>query len=110
MSEGCFLESLCWEFRVMTADGVVCNEPGFLGSIVLTPSSSGAATALLYNGFSTSDELLMPLSTITSYSKDISLITPIPFTKGLYVDIGSNVTGLFLQFVRKDSLCYDLRK
>jgi len=91
----------------VTADKLVCGKPCFLLSACLVASSVGAATVVLRDGHSTSGDALITLGAPTSGNDHRNFSFPIYFKKGLYADVGSNVTELDLhyiirQYVKKD--------
>ncbi len=85
----------------ITADQRVALGPGYLISAKLSAGSGGAATAVIYDGHGTGEDVLIPLAAPTSGSDNFTPALPVCFNKGLYVDVGNNVTGVFLQFIGK---------
>lgn len=87
-----------WTHLPLTADQLVSKVPTFVKHVCLTAGTGGAATALVYNGVDVSGELKIALSAIASTHFEDTYETPICFDKGIYIDVGSNVTLFTIQF------------
>lgn len=82
----------------VTADSVLSRKACFVHGVHLTGSSGGASTATVYNGESTGDDVKIDLSCATSGRDNKRFAPPLYFDKGLYVDVGSNVTSVLVQW------------
>ncbi len=85
-----------------TFDGVISRIPTLLYGIVITPDSgTNNADVTLYNGESTSDEKICQLRSGAGISSQHIFEQPIICSRGLYVDIGTNVTEVMI--------CWDIK-
>jgi len=84
-----------WKFA--TVDMVLCNGPCELEYFNVAPSA-GAAECALYNGVDTSGELIIPVYLAVQLNYEYNPNPPIYCSKGLFIDIGDNVTGVLVQW------------
>lgn len=88
-------------WRYVTADEIISTKGVRLFSIILTPSGGNAAITL-YDGESTADPIISKITTLQYlsflYNLDPGLVTE----RGLYVDIGSNVGNVLIQYEQLD--------
>ncbi len=80
-------------------DDVITNGPGFLVDAVIASNSGGVADAKLYDGYSTSGKLILPLACKDDDMESINIQVPIYYQQGLYINIGSNVGGVLLHWI-----------
>lgn len=83
----------------VTADSLICPEPCFLLSVCLVADAVGAATAVIRDGHNTGGEAVIDLAAVTSNKDSRHFSTPLLFKKGLFVDVGSNVTSVLVQYL-----------
>lgn len=83
----------------LTADGQAYLHPCLLWFAHLVSTGASSEDTYLYDGFGTSGRLVMTLSAPSDGAEDFSPARPLPFTAGLYVDIGTNVKEVVLGFV-----------
>lgn len=83
----------------VTADSLICPEPCFLVSVCLVANATGASTAVIRDGHNTGGEAVIDLAALTSSKDNRSYNPPLFFKKGLYVDVGSNVTSVLVQYL-----------
>ena len=83
----------------VTADSLISPEPCFLLSVCLVADTVGAATAVIRDGHNTSGEAVINLAALTSSKDDRYYGNPLFFKTGLYVDVGSNVTSVLVQWL-----------
>jgi len=81
-----------------TVDQLVSPGPCFLLGIMLTASSAGAATATIRNGHNTGGEIVCVVGASASWTVTFPPQSPIYLDKGLFVDVGSNVTGVLVMY------------
>lgn len=86
------------QYRQQVTDGVISNVPVEIFGIVFTASSSGASTVSLYDGENNGEQLIMTLSAVVSRTVVIPFSVPLKTRRGLYLDAGSNVESLVIQF------------
>ena len=84
--------------RRLIASGQVNDLETILFSAHLVADSGGTATAIIYDGQSASDKPIVDLSAPLSSVDRRFFIPPLYFSRGLYVDFGSHVTSVLLQF------------
>jgi len=91
------MESKNYSWAWVTGDRLLSHGPCELIKAQLT-ATGGNADVTLYNGESTAEEILFTLKTLQNVSQQADLPNPAYCGKGLYVDIGSNVLGLFVMW------------
>lgn len=91
------------EFIRTDADRIIALPPGFLFSAVISSDGGGEADSHLYDGNDTSGRLLQDLYSGDELSFQYHWFPPVFFRFGLYVDIGTNVDSVTLQFRVKGS-------
>jgi len=87
----------CSHMRV-TADTLINPGPAYVIAVHLVAAAGGAATALIYNGHGTGGEAKIDLSAPPSSSDPRLFWPPLYFDKGIYIDVGSNVTSVLIQY------------
>ena len=91
-------KEIAWE--TVHADGLLCPTPAFVFGLLITSDGSGEADALVYDGTSglatgkhislfCGDEEMIPLN----------WFPPLFFHQGIYVDIGTNVDCVLVQYL-----------
>ena len=91
-------------FRAV-ADLLVTRKPCFLFSVTLTGGTGGVSTAVIRDGHTDTGDIVVDLAAITSDKDHRNYLWPKYFKKGLFVDVGSNitsVTGLILEVSGKE--------
>lgn len=82
-----------------TGDALLCLSPCILLHVALVSDDVGVATAIIYDGNSTAGKHKYDLSAVKG-GLDIRDFWPGSyFRNGIYVDIGSNVTSLTVDFI-----------
>lgn len=85
-------------YTYLTVDNIVSGRPCRLLSVVLTASSGGAATVVLYDEQSAvAGREVIAASAVTSDTVQVEF-DGLELTRGLYVDVGSNVTGVTIEW------------
>ena len=87
--------------KEVAVDTKACNAPCFLSAVHLTAGTGRAATATLRDGHDASGEIKLQLAALTSAADIRQFTPPIYFKQGLFVDVGSNVTSCFVQFLKE---------
>jgi len=87
------------EYDRTVVDKRVSNRPCFLYAAHLVATTGGAATAVIRDGHDTSGEAVVDLAALTSSCDPREFDPPIYLKKGLYVDVGSNVTAVLVHFL-----------
>lgn len=82
----------------VTADKVVTNKPALLHYASLTGDGNGAADVTIYEGTGTDGRKIKVLRAPQYASHPFAPKGSIPVEKGIYVDVGSNVEGVFIQW------------
>ena len=71
-------------------------QKSFLVSAVIVASAAGAATADIYNGGDTSGKKICTLSAAASEMGNLNIRADILCENGIYINVGSNVTGVLI--------------
>lgn len=88
------------QFVRVTADGPGHKEACYLFGCGALGDSSGAGDVTLRDGHSVAGEPKVTLGTTTQRNHDRAHFNPpIFFSTGLYVDVGSNITSAYVQFL-----------
>ena len=87
------------EYDRAVVDKKVCNRPVFLYAAHLVAGTGGVATAVIKDGHDTGGEAVVDLAALTSSCDARRFDPPIYLKKGLYVDVGSNVTSVLVHFL-----------
>jgi len=82
----------------VTTDSLVSPKPCFLLSVSLVSSAVGVSTAVIRDGHNTDAEAVVDLAALASDNDSRTYDPPFFFKKGLYVDIGSNVTAVLVRY------------
>jgi len=89
--------------EVVTADKRIASGAGFLLGFKVIPSAA-AATALVRDGTSAEGVTLSAYSSIVGEGNLDNFSHPVPFTRGLFVDVGANVSYVFVHYVLEKDL------
>lgn len=81
------------------ADKKICNRSCFLYAAHLVANTVGVATAVIRDGHDAGGDAVVDLAALTSSNDPRMFNPPIYFKKGLFVDIGDNVTAVFVHFL-----------
>lgn len=84
--------------QCFSADGQVCIGEGLLLGFKVE-ASAAAASAVLYDGFSTADRRLIGYMSTVGEANLYTFVHPLPFMRGVYVDNVANVSWIFLHWV-----------
>lgn len=91
------VESKEYSWAWVTEDRLLSHGACELVYACLVPS--GATTnSILYDGENTSGEIIVTLKAATVRNIPFSPKVPVYCRRGLYIDIGSSVTGIFVQW------------
>lgn len=85
--------------RRITESGRASNKPCFLYFASITANTTGPAGATLRDGHSVRGEAIIDLAADVSSLNTLEFNEPLYFDKGLYVDLGNNVTSVLVQFL-----------
>jgi hypothetical protein len=83
--------------ELVTLDRVLSNKPCWLHYAYLIPSGAVTDTSL-YDGHNTSGQLIVTLKSAVVTNHEFRPAQPVYCKEGLFVDIGSNTTGVFVQW------------
>ena len=83
----------------VTLDGVVCNSPCLLYSVIIASDGVGEGDADLYDGTSIQDERKLDLYTVDEMMYELIFNTPVYMRKGIYIDIGTNCESVVVQYM-----------
>lgn len=91
-------ESIEYSSKWVTADEQLSTGACELIFALLTSDAQGNGMVTFYDGESTSERLLCVLEGLQTVSQPLPLPKPIYCRRGLYVDIGANVTGVLVHW------------
>ena len=83
----------------VSEDTKATGKPCFLYSASLVATTGGAATAVLRDGHDTNAEAKLYLAALTSSYDQRKFDPPLYFKKGLFIDVGSYVTSVHVEFL-----------
>lgn len=86
-----------YSWRWITASRLLSHGPCELVGITQT-SADGVSDVTFYDGESTSGDQIFTLEALQNRSCVVNFTTPIYCRRGLYVDFGSNLTGVLVQW------------
>lgn len=87
------------QFERLTIDGVVCQGPAVLFNADLVGAAGGASTAIVFDGNSTAGRVMINLAAVTSTADRAPYNQGLFFPRGIYVDVGANVTSVSFLFI-----------
>lgn len=93
------IESKEWSWEFVTADKVVAEGPCEINRLHLVPSGASTGTAV-YDGASTEGTKIIGLVAATRTTHHTPFVPPIYCGQGIYIDIGTNVEGVLIQYRR----------
>lgn len=91
------MESKKFSYKFVTADEKLYAGECELIYACLVPTGSTTNTHI-YNGVDTSGDKVITLHSATARMMPFSPKVPVYCRKGLYIDVGSSVTGVFVQW------------
>lgn len=91
------MESKEFSWAWVTADRLLSHGACELLFALLT-SSASAGSATIYDGESTSGDKIVTLEAGAAVSRHFNPAKPVYCRRGLYVDVDTNVTGVFVQW------------
>jgi len=81
-----------------TVDRVVCTAPGWIGCVILTPTSaSKRADCTIYDGESSGDPEILSILGGSGETKVVRFQPPLKTQRGLYLDIGGDTQEVLIQ-------------
>lgn len=90
-------DSKAYSWAYVSKDQVLCDTPCELIGAYLVVSAASTDSAL-YNGVSTSGHKIVDLECAAVTGHPFKPAEPVYCPNGLYVDVGSDVTGIFVQW------------
>lgn len=98
-----FAESTLFWARISkvraTADGLISPTPCYLFAAVISSDGQGAADADVHDGHGTTSRFQLDLFAADTLSARYRFNPPLFFSRGLYLDVGSNVESVVLHFL-----------
>jgi len=77
-------------------DQLITEGPGALIAVFLVSTSAGASSVTLYDGVSAAGEVVVTLRAPANEVSAIMVGGCVPFSTGLYIDVGTNVEGVLV--------------
>lgn len=84
----------------VTADARVFEGGGVVSSLTLVSDGVGVADVTLYDGPSAAGENILTLRALQNDTRHLPYPDPLEVLDGLFVDVGSNVSGLLVVWRR----------
>lgn len=88
-------QDYAWEY--VTVDSLVCKGPCELVYVCLVPSGATTNSAI-YDGLDTHGKKIIDLPAAAVTFAEFAPAVPLYCAQGLYVDVGSSVTGILVQY------------
>ncbi len=85
-----------WSSYWVTADIDLIEQSVEVAGIIITSSTSTKTVVSLYDGVNSSGRLLGTFRVAADESKVFNFPQPIPCTRGLFIDIDANTTGVMV--------------
>ena len=90
-------KQIAWE--VMVVDTLVSSRPAFIFALWISSEGTAEADAIVYDGQNASSLKLIHLDTVDESMAQLKFNPPLFFQKGIYVDVGSNVAQIGIQYL-----------
>lgn len=87
-----------YAYKHLTGSQVISPSPTTVVSVAVTSDGGGVADITLYNGESTNDDRLIKLKAGNDSTRSIRFSFGLYLSKGLYVDVGSNVESVLIVY------------
>lgn len=87
-----------FDYITSAVDTKVCTAPVFIVRVVVTPDSATVGDITLYDGESSNDPEILTIRTASGETKVIPFSPGLQTKRGLYLDVGSNVEDVLIQF------------
>lgn len=91
-------KEVIWEY--FTADKVLSQEPCYVVKVIVTSDGVGAADITIINGYINTGEKRLVLKTTDDSSNFADFLTHMYMSKGLCIDIGTNVAGVLAGYYK----------
>lgn len=91
-------KEVIWEY--FTADKVLSQEPCYVVQVIVTSDGVGAADITIINGYINTGEKRLVLKTADDTSNSADFPTHMYMSKGLCIDIGTNVIGVLAGYYK----------
>jgi len=82
----------------VTVDTEVTGSPALIYSLTLCSDGGGIADAVVYDGGSNKGDRKIDLRVIDDDMRPLFFDPPLYFARGIYVDVGSNVESVLIQY------------
>lgn len=83
----------------VAVDGVISMTPAFIFGLGIASDGGGEADAIVYDGHGAVGDLNIHLDAVDEATHWINFYQPIYFRQGIYVDVGTNVAQVVIQFL-----------
>lgn len=86
-------------FEVVGASSLVCNRPAFIFALWIASDGGGEADSIVYDGHNAGVLKLIHLDAVDEAIFQLRWFPPLYFQKGIYIDIGTNVAQVGIQYL-----------
>jgi hypothetical protein len=83
----------------VSVDTLVSPTPAFIYALGIASDGGGEADAIVYDGHLATGDFYIHLDTLDEFMHWISFTQPMYFRQGIYVDIGTNVAQVVIQYL-----------
>ena len=84
----------------VTADRELSSRAAYVFSVTISSNGSGESDAVLRDGVDATGEIVLDLYCADEEQGQLNFDPPIFFRKGIFVDYGTNVESVVVQFLR----------
>lgn len=82
-----------------TVDTKICSTPAFICALGIASNGNGEADGIVYDGQDASGRFHIHLYCVDEATDWIIFSTPMYFRQGIYVDVGTNVEQIVVQYL-----------
>lgn len=87
-----------YDWLWLAEDEIVSREPCHFGGVVLNTSSDGGDVSVYDGTFANTPRLVGTFQALANQANPILFPKPLRLRNGLFIDVGSNVTGVLVAY------------
>jgi len=87
------------DWMTVTLDTLVSATPGYVFALGIISNGDGDADAIAYDEHSALGDHYIPLATLDELMFWVTFTVPVFFRKGIFIDIGTNVQAVIVQYL-----------
>ena len=89
---------MAFKLQRLTASKLISYNPCFIKGMIGNPKGAAKGIISFYSGNSANGELMFEMTVSTSMSQVVTLVTPLYFNKGLYVNLSADVLCIAIMY------------